>query len=1373
MFKILSVIPTNNTSAASRETIIQITFSDKALGLNASTLFLTKANNPNKILASLVKVSNTIWNIIPNFPLAMDQSYTVYATSDIIDSNNAPLESFTSSFKVQYNTANPLVFDTYPKSNAVSVRTNGSVEIIFSEPLNNVNINTFQLKKIASECIINPPPPPITYQVSGTIIDSTTSQVLSGATVNLRSSSLGPILGSSISDSLGHYSITFIDPGTYTFECVKTGYNAFTSMATITTLDIIKNVSLILTPVIPPVSSQDIFLIKEDQSISQNNETPDISFYTVNNFTYTPGDKSLLVFISGVLQKNGVNYLESSSTIVQTINGPYLDLPATISFVKLDLSKAKREEQVFSVNTSALTFTTFSDLSSAGSILIFKNGLLQRESIDYTITSANTVTFIIPFSSGDWVTAIQPNAITYHEIFTLANSSERLINLNSSIFDLSSMDKNIIVFGKGKYSIDQYDYFPDSPTQLILNSTFGFNDRVDMYRSHFNHPNIIIPVSFTPTFFIPQSYPSSCETDIPATVEQYSPTVWILTPTTALEPQTTYLVRLTSGIVDDQGNALSLYEFTFETEYNITIPEIIKRYPFPSSIGVSVNSPITLNFSEPISEASPNSIELSSSTGPVDKVVAFIDSTTLQITPINDLQYNTTYTLKVKSGILDDAGNSALPETYIFDTEYNTEEPTITRLLPEDLQAHWPLMEGVTVEFNKPVYRVSKDSLFLKDSSEHLIDSDVFQLAPNLYEIKPKINLASRDTYTIEALPVIKDDRGHPLVNSFISFTAEYGTYPPAVLNVSPFPGRTDVALNETIRITFNKPTFNISADTFTIENLGTGEEITGSYTHSNNVSTFTPTFALLRETEYKVTLKKLIEGENHRQLAKPFSYTFTTESFLDIDLVDVNFYAINVNQKNKLEDKTSDISPDAKFIIDFNKPVLNALGNIELNPGGYIVTEQNPLSYLLQPNSLEVNTDYTLTIDHSIRDDRGKNLINDRVYRFTTRIVPPKTTNGAIVNVGNTKSILFNPGNTNNLALNFELGEWSNIPLTQNIPNTKNCFPIYLFESDEVFFIGGLTENNTKTGTWKINLNTGNQQEISPVQETPDILDWVGLVRVFDTTDSLFKQRVVSLSFYSSGTEVKTFDTLTNAWSNVLNLGSNEIAQAIGSFVWTEYLAQDSVTYILGGMASKNNNLPLKLLQKVRFTLDSGVLKYQVDSAIGKEHIIFNSPLAFQYGLRTDRTGNEPNKRGSSNNPYISSLRCEQLYPLASGLFESQSQSYIEELNLKTHILLPFFINPPDGVVRPFMEVYETDLGSFRYNLPKVHMDYPYPNHTQFLLSSNILNSSGRSSSLLLFGGKDEDSKLLNSTWIISPNLSTDSSFQFTFSKNNPFFTT
>ncbi len=152
----------------------------------------------------------------------------------------------------------------------------------------------------------------------------------------------------------------------------------------------------------------------------------------------------------------------------------------------------------------------------------------------------------------------------------------------------------------------------------------------------------------------------------------------VFNPTNDLGYSTTYLVRLVGGIAEDlAGNSLDgngdgaggdNYTFAFKTEddpgvVDTTPPSVEDTNPADGATDVSVDIPIIeVEFDEPMSE----SVIIVSLDG--ISVKKSWDGNTLIITPRENLDYDTTYTVTI-SNIEDLAGNSISDYEFEFTTE--------------------------------------------------------------------------------------------------------------------------------------------------------------------------------------------------------------------------------------------------------------------------------------------------------------------------------------------------------------------------------------------------------------------------------------------------------------------------------------------------------------------------------------------------------------------------------------------------------------------------------------------------------------------------------------------------------------------------------
>jgi hypothetical protein len=1367
MFNIVSVTPNNNATAIVTNSVISVVFNKFVKTVDSNSLYLTKKNKTKKIAATLIKVSDNEWKIIPKNPLVLNTTYVVHATSSIKSIDNDSLVSFTSQFKTLHDENNPEVLSVFPKNNEENVKVNTCVEVIFSEPVLNVSTVTFQLKKIDPSCAVPPPPPPATYTASGIVKDSETNLPIQGASVTITGADSQTY--TIVTDSSGNFNFSSLITQSYSIQVTHTpDYVSYNNTFNIINANITHNVSLDPVPVEPPPppSESDIFLMREDQVAQYPDYTfapEDTNFenpifvpqtYTITGFTYSVGDNSLLVFFNGLLQKLNLTYQELSSNQIKVLSPVPLYFGGevgVVNFVKLDLNKVARTDLSPVSGSTVLTIPLYT--TGTQGLLVFKNGLLQELGVDYTETDNTTVTMASPFSSGDYVTILAGNP--YFEEYTVPESYEVVI---SNYFDLTSLNNNVAAFSNGRYLVNQFDYGVSGPQLFDLGGSAQVGDKLTFYKSGLTP--MLMPSNITPLSV-------ECETLVLSTVSQFSPTGWKLYPTFPLDPQSQYLVTLSSDITDDAGNPIFPFSSTFYTEFNSTPPTLISRTPLPDQIGVSINETISLSFSENIFNVSNSSVILLKNGLEVSRSVTTPDPNAIQIIPNSPLDFNSEYTIKI-DGVTDDARNPVILLPYSFKTTFSNETLAVSDVLPHNGAGAVPVHSDIFIQFNKPVYNVTDTTLYLKDDQDTVVEATLLKRDDFSYFIKPNNKLTPRKTYSIH-VDGVEDDQSNTL-NSFASvFTTEYSEDKPGVLNVTPYPGQIEVLENTDIVFTFNKPVSNVDSNSFIVRNK-LGHQVLGTYTQSGNIWTFSA--PIQRNETYHVSLKRTIIDDVGREIS-PFSFTFTTVVYEDLKVKSVK-KQISSNISD-LQEKEGNVPLQSKFLIEFSRQPINIENNIQLNPAEYNINSLGSNTYELEPtSSLSPETDFTLMIDHHIMDDKNQSLSTDTVYHFTTSVMPDSLISSQLVNIGNNKCLLTG-GFDKKDNPNFDLMKFDQTWTIEGVnesENLRNAFPVYLSDLNKVLYIGGLNSNYQSTSIFELDLSN-NQWSLLNTTNAPDVIDWTGLIKVWNNNTSTIDEYVVTLGFTNEETIVRTLDLNTLVWSDISLVGSQKITQALGSFAWVNQgtSLENCALYLLGGMSSTNNNLPVKQLQKVLFYLDSGVLKYTVETAASENHILFKSALAFPNGLRTNRIGNVPEKRGKYNKYEVARLRCETIYPLDCGVFEIESNTFKTSNEVKTNVLLTFFINPPDGVVKPFIQVYETSEGSIRFTLPKVDFDYLYIDRTEFALAPLDIQNE-KANKLILYGGKNEFNTFLNSVWIIEPSLDVDSSFRFIFTKLKALFT-
>ncbi len=138
-----------------------------------------------------------------------------------------------------------------------------------------------------------------------------------------------------------------------------------------------------------------------------------------------------------------------------------------------------------------------------------------------------------------------------------------------------------------------------------------------------------------------------------------------LTPISALPPSTLHTVVVAGTVADIAGNPISsVYSSTFTTigqaPPDTNAPTVTSVYPTNGAVGMSVNTAVTVTFSEAMDAAtiSNGAITLTNAGGVVSGVVTYNPATfKATLTPNSTLSLSTLYTIVVAGTVADIAGN--------------------------------------------------------------------------------------------------------------------------------------------------------------------------------------------------------------------------------------------------------------------------------------------------------------------------------------------------------------------------------------------------------------------------------------------------------------------------------------------------------------------------------------------------------------------------------------------------------------------------------------------------------------------------------------------------------------------------------------------
>jgi uncharacterized protein YfaS (alpha-2-macroglobulin family) len=154
------------------------------------------------------------------------------------------------------------------------------------------------------------------------------------------------------------------------------------------------------------------------------------------------------------------------------------------------------------------------------------------------------------------------------------------------------------------------------------------------------------------------------------------------------------------ALVDTDGNPLAA---DYVWQFGVTPPKVVYITPNNGSTLVDVDTPITVQFNQPISLASAQQhVSLISSEGQAVALNMTVLSETLSVSPTARLDFETAYVIKVSAGLTSEAGGSGMQETYtsLFTT---VPLPKVVGTEPKDGEQNAPPYTSFVIHFNAPM----------------------------------------------------------------------------------------------------------------------------------------------------------------------------------------------------------------------------------------------------------------------------------------------------------------------------------------------------------------------------------------------------------------------------------------------------------------------------------------------------------------------------------------------------------------------------------------------------------------------------------------------------------------------------------------------
>jgi Big-like domain-containing protein/K319-like protein len=473
--------------------------------------------------------------------------------------------------------------------------------------------------------------------------------------------------------------------------------------------------------------------------------------------------------------------------------------------------------------------------------------------------------------------------------------------------------------------------------------------------------------------------------------------IGLFSPTLPFAPNTTYTARVTAGVKDLAGNALAseyIWSFTTGPAPDTTPPTVVVVDPSDASTNVPPLATVVATFSERLNPATVTTATfLLTGSAPVSGEVT-LSGASATFTPSSPLEYGTTYTARITTGVQDAAGN-ALAADYVWSFTTgpapDVTPPTVVSVAPLDGESGVAVSATVRATFSEAVdpATVTTATFTLADGGPV---SGTVTLANFTATFTPSSPLAYNTTYTARVTTGVHDVAGNALgADSVWTFTTGNAPdlTPPTVTGVSPLSGATGVAIGTTVTATFSEAVAPASVSTTTFLLNGTSP-VAGTVTLNGTIATFTPSAPLAYATTYTARVTTGVQDLAGNNLAADFVWSFTTGPAPDLTpptvtsvapLSGATGVAIGATVTATFSEAVAPASVSTTtFLLNGTSPVA---GTVTLNGTTATFTPSAPLAYA---------TTYSARITTGVEDLAGNNLAADFVWSFTTGPPPDQT---------------------------------------------------------------------------------------------------------------------------------------------------------------------------------------------------------------------------------------------------------------------------------------------------------------------------------------------------------------------------------------------
>ena len=330
------------------------------------------------------------------------------------------------------------------------------------------------------------------------------------------------------------------------------------------------------------------------------------------------------------------------------------------------------------------------------------------------------------------------------------------------------------------------------------------------------------------------------------------------------------------------------------------VPTVTATNPADNAIGVAVNQPVAVTFSQEMSAPSldnclvvrkPNGVAVSGTIALYNRTAIF--------RPLVNLAPNTTYTARVRPEVSDLAGIAmgvAYKWSFTTGAASDTTAPTVTSTDPANLQISVPTNQRIIATFSEDMapasintnnFKVTKPGGAAIAGAVHYVSGTAIFV--------PTYGLKINTQYTATITTGAKDLARNPLAADYVwvfSTGANPDTVNPTVTSTIPANNATAVPMDQRVSATFSEVMNYATITTGNFLLTWSGGSVVGTVTYFydsiNNVTqaTFVPQANLLNNTLYTATITTDAQDLAGNPLAVNKVWQFTTGASSDLSPV-------------------------------------------------------------------------------------------------------------------------------------------------------------------------------------------------------------------------------------------------------------------------------------------------------------------------------------------------------------------------------------------------------------------------------------------------------------------------------------------------------